>query len=81
MERFIARRLFIICLGEQYVQAGSPAGFFAAFFPGKKARILPTQFLFVRCAKPPAINRRGLCLPFDQAAGSATTRRVTSTST
>jgi len=29
------------------VQAGSPAGFFAAFFPGKKARILPVQFLFV----------------------------------
>jgi len=28
------------------VQAGSPAGFFAAFFPGKKARILPVQFLF-----------------------------------
>jgi len=28
------------------VQAGSPAGFFAAFFPGKKARILPVQFRF-----------------------------------
>jgi len=28
------------------VQTGSPAGFFAAFFPGKKARILPAQFLF-----------------------------------
>ena len=28
------------------VQAGSPSGFFAAFFPGKKARILPVQLLF-----------------------------------
>ena len=28
-------------------QAGSPAGFFAAFFPGKKACILPVQFLKV----------------------------------
>jgi len=27
-------------------QAGSPAGFFAAFFPGKKARIFPLQLLF-----------------------------------
>ena|GEM_PF-5227636 len=26
------------------VQAGSPTGFFAAFFPGKKARILPGRF-------------------------------------
>jgi len=31
-------------------QAGSPTGFFAAFFPGKKARILPAQFLFVHSA-------------------------------
>jgi len=35
----------IVCF---FIQAGSPAGFFAAFFPGKKARTLsPTQFLFV----------------------------------
>jgi len=27
-------------------QDGSPTGFFAAFFPGKKARILPDRFLF-----------------------------------
>jgi len=27
-------------------QSGSPAGFFAAFFPGKKTRIFPVQFLF-----------------------------------
>jgi len=28
------------------IQAGSPNGFFAAFFPGKKARILPAQCQF-----------------------------------
>jgi len=32
---------FVCCC----IQAGSPTGFFAAFFPGKKARILSAQFL------------------------------------
>jgi len=34
------------------VQAGSPAGFFAAFFPGKKARILPAKFRFAALPLP-----------------------------
>jgi len=37
----------IVCFS---APAASPAGFFAAFFPGKKARILPTQFLLVYAA-------------------------------